>query len=186
MAFIRHSKLPRLEREWYCGRSAVFWNHAIAGRATSWLSSDFHPFFRELLLHTCARHHLACPVYVLMPDHLHLDWRGLTDQSHQLKATNFLREHLARRFGPASCKNRPMTTFCAKKNENAEPFVRPATASLKIRSRQSDRRLETLAIRRRDDRRLSRSRFPKLRFSGTLLENLRQTDRLIPPPQHRA
>ena len=32
MAFEQKSKLPRLPREWYQGRAAVFWTHTIEDR----------------------------------------------------------------------------------------------------------------------------------------------------------
>jgi len=95
MPFVSKSKLPRLEPEWYRGHTAVFWTHTVQNRSTGWLNERFHHRFREILLHTCARHALACPAYVLMPDHWHLVWLGLSSDSDQLKATKFLREHLA-------------------------------------------------------------------------------------------
>ena len=66
------SKLPRLSREWYRGRAAVFWTHTMEDRATGWLDAGFHGQFREVLLHVCARYAVACPAYVLMPDHWHV------------------------------------------------------------------------------------------------------------------
>jgi len=100
MATPHQSKLPRLEPEWYRGRTAVLWTHPIANRATGWLTSSFHARFREILLHTCARHRLACPAYILMPDHWHLLWLGLADDSDQLQATKFLREHITATLAP--------------------------------------------------------------------------------------
>ena len=91
MAFERKATLPRLPREWYQGRAAVFWTHTIEDRATGWLDERFHRRVREVLLHTCARYGLACPAYVLMPDHWHLVWLGLTETSDQHTATRFLR-----------------------------------------------------------------------------------------------
>lgn len=64
-------------------------------RATGWLDESFHLHFRELLLHAAAREGLFCPVYVLMPDHLHLLWMGLCTDSEQGNAMKFLRKHLA-------------------------------------------------------------------------------------------
>jgi len=63
--------------------------------ATGWLDEKFHLHFRELLLHAAAREGLFCPAYVLMPDHLHLLWRGLCVSSDQRNAMKFLRKHLA-------------------------------------------------------------------------------------------
>ncbi|MFH1498219.1 MAG: hypothetical protein ABII82_10385 [Verrucomicrobiota bacterium] len=95
MSFVPKSKLPRLERQWYRGRAAALWTHTLHNRTTGWLTPDFHHRFREILLHACARHDLACPAYVLMPDHWHLLWLGVAETSDQLQATKFLREHLA-------------------------------------------------------------------------------------------
>ena len=46
------------------------------------------------MLHAGARSHLLCPAYCLLPDHLHLVWMGLRQQSDQLKEMKFLRIHL--------------------------------------------------------------------------------------------
>jgi hypothetical protein len=55
----------------------------------------FHLHFRELLLHAAAPEDLFCPVYVLIPVHLHLIWMGLRVDSDQRIAMKFLRKHLA-------------------------------------------------------------------------------------------
>ncbi len=106
MTFTPKSKLPRLGREFYQGRAFVMWSHTMAGRATGWLNEAFHLQFRELLVHTCHRHELATPVYVLMPDHVHLVWLGLRETSDQWLATAFLRQHLAPRFGSGRLQDR--------------------------------------------------------------------------------
>ncbi len=106
MPFIKKSKLPRLPREWYRGLAVVFWTHTFEHRATGWLSAGFHAQFREVLLHTCGRYELACPVYVLMPDHWHLVWMGLAAHSDQHTATRFLRKHVQRRLGRAKLQDR--------------------------------------------------------------------------------
>jgi REP element-mobilizing transposase RayT len=95
-------RLPRLDPVWYSGTALVIWTHTVRDRTTGWLDANFHSRFRELLTHACARHHLACPAYVLMPDHLHLVWLGISDDANQLRATKFLREHLASRLTPHS------------------------------------------------------------------------------------
>jgi putative transposase len=94
MFSVPKSKLPRLAREFCQGRAAVFWTHTFEDRAQGWLDDSFHARFREVLLHACGRFHLACPCYVLMPDHWHLVWTGLTEGSDQSLATAFLRKHL--------------------------------------------------------------------------------------------
>ena len=88
--------LPRLEPEAYQGFAVVFWTIPLERRATGWLNPDFHRVFRELLLHAAAREGLACPAYVLMPDHLHVVWMGLRQRSDQLRAMRFLRKYLDR------------------------------------------------------------------------------------------
>jgi len=87
--------LPRLEPEFYRGFAVVQWTITLEHRATGWLDDRFHLHFRELLLHAAAREGLFCPVYVLMPDHLHLVWLGLRVDSDQRNAMKFLRKHLA-------------------------------------------------------------------------------------------
>ncbi len=100
MAPNSHARLPRLQPEFYRGRAAVFWTHTVHHRHTGWLTDTFHHQFREVLLHTCARYALACPAYVLMPDHFHLVGLGLTANTDQLRATHFLREHLGHALKP--------------------------------------------------------------------------------------
>ncbi len=83
----RQFYLPRLPREYYQGDAVVHWTLALFDRARGWLSEGFHERFRELLLHTAAREGLLCPVYCLMPDHVHFVWMGLrldTDQINRL------------------------------------------------------------------------------------------------------
>ncbi len=87
-------RLPRLPREYYQGDAFVHWTLSTHDRATRWLTEKFHARFRELMLHAAAREGLFCPVYCLMPDHLHLVWMGLRLDSDQLNAMSFLRTYL--------------------------------------------------------------------------------------------
>ncbi|MGJ8650654.1 MAG: hypothetical protein ACSHX4_09870 [Opitutaceae bacterium] len=87
-------RLPRLPPEYYQGPAHVLWTYVAKDRRTGWLNDTFHATFREVLLHTCARYHLGCARYVLMPDHLHLICVGASQNSDQLKSTRFLRLHL--------------------------------------------------------------------------------------------
>jgi putative transposase len=87
--------LPRLDPEFYRGFAVVQWTLTLERHATGWLDVGFHFHFRELLLHAAMREALCCPVYVLMPDHLHLLWMGLRIRSDQRNAMRFLRKHLA-------------------------------------------------------------------------------------------
>ena len=68
--------LPRLPRQYYQGDAVVHWSLPVFNRATGWLSEKFEFQFRELMLHTQAREGLLCPIYCLMPDHIHLFVRG--------------------------------------------------------------------------------------------------------------
>lgn len=106
MAFVPKGKLPRLAREYYQGRVSIFWTHTFENRDTRWLSHSFHCQFREVLIHVCGRFALGCPVYVLMPDHWHLVWLGLTDESDQQIASRFLRKHLREKLSPARLQDR--------------------------------------------------------------------------------
>lgn len=63
-------------------------------RQQGWLTSGYHARFRELLLHTLFRFDLVCPVYCLMPDHMHLLWIGTKTDSDQQTGIAFLRRHL--------------------------------------------------------------------------------------------
>jgi len=69
--------LPRLAPEFYRAFAVVQWTVTLKNKTTSWLNDGFHFRFRELLLHAAMRENLFCPVYVLMPEHLHLIWMGL-------------------------------------------------------------------------------------------------------------
>jgi putative transposase len=92
--------LPRLPREYYQGDAVVHWTLPISHRRRGWLDDAFHAAFRELLLHTAAREGLLCPVYCLMPDHLHLVWMGLRLDSDQRNGMAFLRTHLEPKLTP--------------------------------------------------------------------------------------
>ena len=93
--------LPRLPREYYQGDSVVHWTLSIFDRATGWLSDLFHARFRELMLHVAAREGLFCPLYCLMPDHLHLLWMGLRLDTDQLNGMAFFRTYLKPALAPA-------------------------------------------------------------------------------------
>ena len=106
MAFDWKSKLPRLASGHYRGNVTVFWTHTLEHRARGWLSPCFHARFREILLHSCHRFRLLCPVYVLMPDHWHLLFSGWAGSSDQLQATAFLRRELRDALAPAKLQDR--------------------------------------------------------------------------------
>src|SRR4051812_40577543 len=86
--------LPRLPVECYRGRAIVFWTHTVEHRGTDWLDGDFLRRFREVTLHAMVREQLLCPIYALMPDHVHLIWMGTSTGSDQRLAASWLRHHL--------------------------------------------------------------------------------------------
>ena len=90
--------LPRLASASYRGRVSVHWTMTIEGRRRGWLTPDFAPSFRELLTHATFRYALSCPIYCLMPDHLHMMWVGIDDRTDQLKASKYFRKLLGSRL----------------------------------------------------------------------------------------
>ena len=86
--------LPRLESLAYRGQAYVHWTMTIENRRTGWLIPAFNYKFRELLTHATFRYSIACPIYCLMPDHIHLLWIGINDQTDQLKAMKYFRKHI--------------------------------------------------------------------------------------------
>ena len=95
-----HRRLPRLAAAAYQRNVSVHWSMSIHNRATGWLDPLSHARFREVLLHTLVRHDLFCPVYCLMPDHLHLLWMGTSPSSDQRLAAKFFRTHMDRLLAP--------------------------------------------------------------------------------------
>jgi len=102
----RKRHLPRLDRVNYQGRACVFWTHTTVARQTGWLNDQFHTSFRECLLHTCARYCVSCPIYCIMPDHIHLIWIGQAGESDQLNATAFLRKHIKNKCSTINLQDR--------------------------------------------------------------------------------
>lgn len=94
--------LPRLNPEFYRGHAWVHWTLTLDHRATGWLTPAFDHAWQLTLLHAGARWHLACPAYVLMPDHVHLLWLGLDAASDQRPAVEFLRRHLRTHLAPVT------------------------------------------------------------------------------------
>lgn len=107
MAPTSRGHLPRLAPEHYHARAFVHWTLTIEARATGWLTPSFHHAWQHTLLHASARYGLACPAYVLMPDHIHLLWLGLRDDSDQRTAIEFLRKHLRPSLTPYDWQHQP-------------------------------------------------------------------------------
>ena len=116
--------LPRLPREYYQGDAVVHWTLNIAQRKRGWLDDKFNSEFRELILHTSAREGLLCPVYCLMPDHLHLIWMGLRRDSDQRNGMAFLRTHLGRKLGPQKFQHQPHDHVLKQKERHKNTFAR--------------------------------------------------------------
>ncbi len=89
-----HDYLKRLPPEYYRGQACVHWSMTVDERRTGWLALIFHCKFRELLTHTMFRYGLCCPIFCLMPDHMHLLWLGITDSADQRMAMTFLRKQI--------------------------------------------------------------------------------------------
>ncbi|MEO6568825.1 MAG: hypothetical protein ABIO94_08685 [Opitutaceae bacterium] len=80
----------------------MHWTLTIEERGIGWLNDTFHLRWRELMLHTLVRYDVVCPVYCLMPDHVHLVWNGTTDSSEQRDAMKFLRTSISGLLKPHS------------------------------------------------------------------------------------
>ena len=89
-----HDYLRRLPRENYCGKAFVHWTMTIEGRQTGWLKPIFYYKFREILTHAAFRYSFCCPIYCLMPDHLHMLWVGINADADQILGTRFFRKQV--------------------------------------------------------------------------------------------
>ena len=96
----RNSYLKRLAPQFYQGKALVHWTMTIDQRKTGWLEPRSHADFREVMLQCLHRYELLCPVYCLMPDHLHVLWQGLAVESDQLRAVSFFRKFFNARLAP--------------------------------------------------------------------------------------
>jgi REP element-mobilizing transposase RayT len=102
-----HRHLARLDRAYYQGLAFVDWHMSMVDRASGWLTPSFHVQFREILLHSLCRYLLICPVYCLMPDHMHFLWFGVSSESDQRLAMAFLRKHMLPLLLPAQLQKQP-------------------------------------------------------------------------------
>jgi REP element-mobilizing transposase RayT len=115
--------LPRLAFDFYRGFSFVHWTLTIEDRATCWLAEPFHHRWQLCLLHTCARYRLFCPAYVLMPDHMHLIWLGVCEESDQRIAIEFLRKHLRSALLPAIWQKQAHDHVLGQDEQRREAFL---------------------------------------------------------------
>jgi len=119
--------LPRLAPEYYRGSAFVHWTLTTEGRATGWLTPAFHHAWRFTLLHASARHQLACPAYVLMPDHVHLLWLGVDEGgSDQRVAVEFLRKHIRPHLAPAEWQRQPYDNVLRESDRAHDAFQETA------------------------------------------------------------
>ncbi|WP_149495425.1 hypothetical protein [Roseiconus lacunae] len=90
----KRDHLRRLDANAYRGNAVVHWTMTMRDRRTGWLDAMFYYHFRELLTHSLFRYAIACPIFCLMPDHMHLIWIGILDSSDQKLAMKHLRTRL--------------------------------------------------------------------------------------------
>ena len=90
----RDEGLSRLDPGFYRAQAYVHWTITIQDRKTGWLKPNFYYKFRELLTHVTFRYCITCPIFCLMPDHIHLFWIGIDDDSDQLVAMKYFRKQL--------------------------------------------------------------------------------------------
>ena len=55
----------------------------IRDRRTGWLDARMYYRFRELLTNSQFRYAIACPIFCVMPDHIHLIWMGILESTDQ-------------------------------------------------------------------------------------------------------
>src|ERR1700722_12866203 len=116
--------LPRRPREYYQADAVVFWTLTVFDRASGWLTQPFHQCFRELMLHTAAREGLVCPIYCLMPNHIHLVWMGLRKDSDQFNGMVFLRTHLEPELSPARFQPQPQDEVLREEQRKRNAFAK--------------------------------------------------------------
>lgn len=94
MAQPHQQRLSRLEPEYYRNEAWVHWTVTIEDRKQGWLDARFYYKLREILTHVAFRNQLACPIFTLMPDHMHLLWCGLSEATDQLIAMKHFRKDI--------------------------------------------------------------------------------------------
>jgi putative transposase len=92
-------------------------------RRVGWLTRLLHQTFRELMLHAAARQRLMCPIYCLMPDHIHLVWMGTATDSDQLNGMAFLRTYLELLLAPAQFQVQPHDHVLSEKERKRRAFA---------------------------------------------------------------
>jgi REP element-mobilizing transposase RayT len=120
----QHAYLCRLSPHAYRGTACVHWQMTIKDRKTGWLDESFHLQFREVLTHTAFRFGISCPVYCLMPDHLHCLWIGWRDDADQQSAIKYLRKQLNWLLCPADfeLQKQPFDNVLREKDRERDAF----------------------------------------------------------------
>ena len=118
----RKRSLPRLSKEAYQGFASVFWTHCIADRETGWLNNLFHFRFRELLCHLLSRYGAICPIYTLMPDHIHLLVTGVSKACNQLQLSRLLRREINNLILPVSLQSQAHDHLLRKEETEKNGF----------------------------------------------------------------
>jgi putative transposase len=118
--------LPRLDRRFYQGHAHVHWTLTMRDRVMGWLSAELHLRFRELLLHTMARGSLICPVYCLMPDHLHMIWMGLDESCDQMKSIAFFDTYFEPMLSPVKLQPQPHDHVLREEENTQDAFQNAA------------------------------------------------------------
>lgn len=121
------SHLPRLAPEFYRGLAFVHWTLTVDNRAMGWLDDAFHVRWQFCLLHAGARYRLACPAYVLMPDHVHVICLGLHNDTDQRLAIEFLRRHLRPGLAPAVWQRQAHDHVLGDEERKHDAFIRVAS-----------------------------------------------------------
>jgi hypothetical protein len=116
--------LPRLPREHYQADAVVFWTLTMFDKAKGWLTPAFHQRLQNLMLHAAAREGLVCPIYCLMPDHLHLVWMGLRLDSDQINGMAFLRTYLEPELLPAKFQPQPQDEVLRAEQRTRTAFAK--------------------------------------------------------------
>src|SRR5579862_6231489 len=115
--------LPRLPREYYQADAVVHWTLTVFDRKQGWLTPELHRQFRELMFHAATREGLVCPIYCLMPDHMHLVWMGLRLDTDQQNGMAFLRTHLEPELSPAKFQPQPQDEVLREEQRKRNAFA---------------------------------------------------------------
>jgi hypothetical protein len=96
----RRSWLRRLGDSAYRGFVTVHWTMTVLPRRSGWLDRESHAAIRECLFHALFLYRLACPLYCLMPDHLHILLTGWDTSSDQKRGVTVFRTAFNRVLTP--------------------------------------------------------------------------------------